>query len=88
MENNKLEQRLNRLENKINVIFDTLEDIKIDLIDKKNNEKIHEAKRQKEDAELRLRDIEIYSATRWRKRDEDWKRFNGYGERVCELKEE
>ena len=86
MENNKLEQRLIRLENKINVIFDTLEDIKLDLIDEKNNEKIHEAKRQKEDAELRLRDIDMYSATRWQKRDEDWKRFNGYGE--CELKEE
>lgn len=88
MENNKLEQRLNRLENKINVIFDTLEDIKIDLIDEKNNKKIYEAKKQKEDAELKLRDIEMYSTTKWKKRDNDWKRFNGYGERECELKEE
>lgn len=85
MEINKLEQRLNRLENKINVIFDTLEDIKLDMMEEKNIEQIHEAKKQKEDAEMRLQDIALYPAKRWEKRDEDWKRFNCFGD--CELKE-
>jgi hypothetical protein len=79
-----LEERVNRLERKMDFIFETLEDIKYDLYERKIEVQMSETKLKKEDLERLLQDLEMQHNFRWERKDEDRRRYQGVYETNCE----
>lgn len=79
----KLEKKIEIIEYKLRAIFDTIEEVKLDLWEEKIKKQLHEAEKQKEDAEIRIQDFKTYTMTRYDKYDEDKRVFDRY--RICDM---
>lgn len=80
IELNDIYEQQQKINYRLEVIFDIVEQIKIDLIDMKNDKRLKQAKEKKEDAERWLKEIELCKDHKYDIITEDRSRFNSYGD--------
>ena len=81
---NTNEERIKRIERKLDYLFNIIEGIRYEMQEKNWNKKIYEAKKEKENAENLLKEFEMCKMSRYERMEQDRKEYQGYGECQCE----
>ena len=81
---NTNEERIKRIERKLDYIFDLILGFKYDLQAEEFSKKIREAEKERENANNLAKEYEICKMNRWERMTQDRKEYQGFGECQCE----